>query len=81
MAWAAWSGLSALVRMRSLRHRVGPLHQLGELLIDARLLRLERLVDQHLDHLARLGRHLAGHDLAGEAVDADEVAFLEDVLP
>ena len=76
-ACAAWSGLSALVRILQLADRVGPLHQLGELLVDLRLLGLERLVDQHLHDLAGLGRHLAGDHLAGEAVDADEVAFLE----
>ena len=68
---SAWSGLSALVRILQLADRVGPVHQLGELLIDLRLLRLQRLVDQHLHDLARLGGDLAGHDLAGEAVDAD----------
>src|SRR5262249_55395979 len=60
-----------------LADRVGPLHQLGELLIDPRLLRVHRLVDEHLHNFTRLAGHLAGDDLAGEAVDRQPVALLE----
>src|SRR5436305_285380 len=58
---------------------VGPLHQLGELLVDLGLLRLERLLDEDLQHLARLGGDLPLQHLAGEAVDGHEVAVLEDL--
>src|SRR5207249_3661204 len=49
----------------------------GELLVDLRLLGLERLLDQDLYHFARLGRDLTFEHLAGEAVDRDEVAVLQ----
>ncbi len=42
---------------------VGPFHELGILLIHARLFRLHRLVDQNLHDFARLGGDLAGHAL------------------
>src|SRR5207253_69231 len=36
---------------------------------------LQRLVDEHLHNFTRLGRDLAVHDVAGKAIDADEIAF------
>ena len=59
---------------------VRPFHQLGVLLVDLRLLRLERFLDQHLHDLARPRRRLAGEDFAGEAVEADPVAVLEHLV-
>ncbi len=47
------------------------------MLVDGRLFRFHRFVDKHLDDFAGLGRHLAGEDLTGKAIDADPVAVLE----
>ena len=55
------SGVSALVRTLHAAVLVGPFHQRAEI---ARQLGLDR-------------RHLARHDLAGRAVERDDVAFLQ----
>jgi len=56
---------------------VRPLHDLGERLVDRGILGIERLLDQDLKDLGRLGADLALEHLAGRAVDGDPVAFFE----
>jgi hypothetical protein len=74
-------GLVGLVgvgaNLEAAARRIGPLHELGELLIDLGLLGLEGLADDDLHDFARLGRHLALHHFAGEAVHGDVIVFLE----
>ena len=57
---------------------VGPRQQLLEALVDARLLRVERLVD-HLEDLARLRGDASELHFPAEAVERDEVALLHRV--
>jgi len=71
------SGVSALVRTW---RRVALAHQSMSVL-NIRYVSLffgsRRLIDQHLDDLGRRGRNLPAIDIAGGAVDGEEVAFLE----
>jgi hypothetical protein len=60
---------------------VRPLHELRVELVDGRLRRLERLVDDDLDDLRRLRRDRAGEDLAAETVDRDRIALAEHLRP
>ena len=63
-----------------LANLVGPNHQLLELLEDLGLGGSQRLVNEHLDHFGWVGVHFAGDDFASEAVDAEPVAVMEDMV-